>query len=420
MEACTTYEKRLVATDVNAVELHRLIGHLPPVDYQSVLLGHDAMLGRYDALVAWGAHTVCHTADDIAEGSWWFGHISYDAHGDWSGLHSRHSPQIGFSKMAFFAPVYVLAVRDGCVTLYHLPGDESAALHWWNTLHVAKATSTAKSSLLMTPSISRSAYIDAAQALRAHIKRGDVYEVNFCQYFTGEASLQPLRDFLRWMKRTTAPFSAYYHFENNHLLCASPERFLCKRQQQIYAQPIKGTSPRHPDPIIDDARKQALLDSEKERAENVMIVDLMRNDLSRIAERNSVHVKELFGLYSFSQVHQMISTISAEVASSITLAEVLRVTFPMGSMTGAPKHSAMQLIDRYEVRSRELFSGSVGYVEPNGDFDFNVVIRSLQYSDVTKFAVAGVGSAITYLADPAAEYEECLWKLSTINKIVEP
>lgn len=418
MKTPLTYASQQVDSGVTESTLKQLILGLPPNEHRSVLLGTDAMYGRYDALLAWGARALVSSARQLQSG-WWFGHITYDAHELWSDLRSRHQPIIGFSAMAFFAPRFLLTLKKGCVTLHYAPDEEAEALRWWNAVQQTSDLSGMHSQIDLAPCMSRADYLEATHTLRDHLKRGDVYEVNYCQYFSGETTLHPLRDFVRWMTRTSAPFSAYYQFDETHLLCASPERYLCKRGTAIYAQPIKGTSPRHPDPLIDQQRKDALRESEKERAENVMIVDLMRNDLARIANKNSVVVEELFGLYSFSQVHQMISTISAQVVSQMSFADVLEATFPMGSMTGAPKKSAMTLIDRYETHRRELFSGSVGYIEPSGDFDFNVIIRSLQYNQDNHYAIAGVGSAITYLADLDTEYEECLWKLSTINKIVE-
>ncbi len=420
MQAFSTYSKKQVATGITQRELYGIISMLPDNDYRSILLGKDDMLGRYDALVAWGANEVSNSFGSLSEGLWWFGHIPYDAHEEWSGVSSQHTPFIGFPKCTFFSPRFVLAIQNGCATLHYLEGDQQEADRWWASLTLKKTRHGPDSKMVIIPKMSRKHYLDAVSSLKVHLKRGDIYEVNYCQFFNGEASLHPLRDFTHWMSRTSAPFSALYQCNRHYLFSASPERFICKRNNRLYAQPIKGTAPRHSNPEMDDAQKKALKNSEKERAENVMIVDLMRNDLSRIAQRDSVVVEELFGIYSFSQVHQMISTISASVLPGVGFSDIIQSTFPMGSMTGAPKHSAMMLIDQHETQRRELFSGSVGYIEPNGDFDFNVVIRSLQYNDELGIATAGAGSAITYLSDSEMEYEECLWKLSTIKKITSP
>ena len=422
MEGIVKYACTQVSNGYSYANVLRLLSRIPDNAHRAILLGKDDMLGKYDALVAWGAHDVIdHPLVAPSLGSWWFGHITYDAHEAWTGLTSRrHEPMIGFPPYTLFSPRFVLAFCKGSVYLHFLEEEEQEARQWWLSLHKNNGQQPVNSSFVhFEHASSRSAYLEAVKSLMTHLKRGDIYEVNYCQYVYGDAQLRPLDDFFCWMNKTTAPFSAYYQNGDNHLLSASPERFICKRSNRIFAQPIKGTTPRHQDPLIDQQRKEWLKQSEKERAENVMIVDLMRNDLSRLATRNSVKVEELFGVYSFSQVHQMISTISAELRSEVTFPDILRAMFPMGSMTGAPKLSAMSLIDKYETHARELYSGSVGYIEPNGDFDFNVVIRSLMYNARNRFALAGVGSAITYLADPEKEYEECQWKLSTIKKVVE-
>lgn len=421
MEGIVKYVCAQVSNGYSYTDVLQLLSRIPDNPHRAVLLGKDDMLGKYDALVAWGAHDIIdNPLIEPSHGSWWFGHITYDAHEAWTGLISRHDPIIGFARYTLFSPRFVLAFYQGSVYLHFLEEEEREAKQWWMSLQETNGQQrTGNSFVHFEHASSRSDYLEAVQSLMKHLKRGDIYEVNYCQYVYGEAQLNPLGDFFRWMNKTTAPFSAYYQNGDNHLLSASPERFICKRSNRIFAQPIKGTTPRHQNPTIDQQRKAWLKQSEKERAENVMIVDLMRNDLSRLATRNSVNVDELFGVYSFSQVHQMISTISAELRSEVNFPDILRATFPMGSMTGAPKLSAMLLIDKHETHARELYSGSVGYIEPNGDFDFNVVIRSLMYNAHNRFALAGVGSAITYLADPEKEYEECQWKLSTIKKVVE-
>ena len=210
------------------------------------------------------------------------------------------------------------------------------------------------------------------------------------------------------------PFSCYYKLENKYLLCASPERFLSRAGDTIFSQPIKGTAPRNTDIILDAMEKDSLSKSLKEKSENVMIVDLVRNDLSKICKEGTVGVEELFAVYSFPQVHQMISTIKGELKENISFAEIIRATFPMGSMTGAPKRSAMQLIEKYERTKRQLFSGSVGYISPQKDFDFNVVIRSIFYNTDNFFLNYLVGGAITFYADAEKEYEECNLKAKAI------
>jgi para-aminobenzoate synthetase component 1 len=216
------------------------------------------------------------------------------------------------------------------------------------------------------------------------------------------------------------PFSALYKLENKYLICASPERFLKTVGTKIYSQPIKGTSKRDTGNLLnDETNKRNLLNSDKERSENVMIVDLVRNDLSKVCVKGSVKVEELFGIYSFPQVHQMISTISGVLTSKDDLATVLKATFPMGSMTGAPKKRAMELIEVYEKTKRGIFSGALGYINPEGDFDFNVVIRSIVYNSLDKYLSILGGSAITFNSIGEKEYEECLLKIEAMKSVLQ-
>jgi para-aminobenzoate synthetase component 1 len=188
----------------------------------------------------------------------------------------------------------------------------------------------------------------------------------------------------------------------------------------VRSQPIKGTIKRGSDQEEDDQLKKRLLESKKERSENVMIVDLVRNDLSRFAARGSVRVDELFGVHTFKTVHHLVSTISCKAGPSASFSEIMSAAFPMGSMTGAPKKSAMRLIHDFEKSARGVYSGSIGYISPNGDFDFNVVIRSLLYDSMTERLFAGVGSAITAECDPVSEYEECMLKAQALFRALKP
>jgi para-aminobenzoate synthetase component 1 len=215
------------------------------------------------------------------------------------------------------------------------------------------------------------------------------------------------------------PFAAYYKLGDKHLLCASPERYLKKKGNKLFSQPIKGTSIRHPHNVQKDENSRLnLFHSEKDRSENVMVVDLVRNDLAKICQEGTVQVEELFGIYSFPQVHQMISTVSGLMRENMTIIEALKATFPMGSMTGAPKRKVMELIEKYEQSRRGLFSGAVGYISPDSDFDFNVVIRSILYNSTNKYLSFQTGSGITFYSNPEHEYEECLLKALAIQKVL--
>lgn len=266
------------------------------------------------------------------------------------------------------------------------------------------------------PRIPKEEYIQRVNSLKKHIQLGNSYEVNFCQeYFVESAELDfPLDAYFKLNAITRAPFSAYLRFDELSVLCGSPERFLKKTGNTLLSQPIKGTAPRGANSEEDAMFKQQLQNDLKERAENVMIVDLVRNDLSRIAAMNSVQVDELCAIYSFETVHQMISTISCTLEEKVDLPEILKATFPMGSMTGAPKLRSMELIEEHEAFKRGLYSGSIGYILPNGDFDLNVVIRTLIYNHTNKYLSCSVGSAITILSDPEKEFEECQVKVKRL------
>ena len=268
--------------------------------------------------------------------------------------------------------------------------------------------------------VSPDEYAANVRRIQQYILAGDVYELNYCiEFFLENAHLDPLAAYWALNNRSPMPFSNFLKIGNHYVLGASPERFLRKQGRQLLSQPIKGTIRRGQTPTEDAYLRTQLLNSEKERAENLMIVDLVRNDLARSAETGSVRVDELFGIYGFEQVYQMISTVSATLRQGLSWVDALRNAFPMGSMTGAPKIRAMELIDELEVSRRGVYSGAIGYVTPDGDFDFNVVIRSLLYDAQSQYASFSVGSAITYDADPAQEWDECLLKARAIREVLE-
>lgn len=264
--------------------------------------------------------------------------------------------------------------------------------------------------------IDRNTYLERIRQLKEHIQLGDIYELNFCQLIESTdialKSIQPF--FKRMWEINPTPFAGLVETADWMLASASPERFIQKKGTKLLSQPIKGTAPRGATDLEDLQNRNNLQTSRKERAENVMIVDLVRNDLSRIATKGSVKVDELCEIYSFPTVHQMISTISAELQENTTFSTILKATFPMGSMTGAPKKSAVELAEKYEGFSREFYSGSFGVIYPNSDFDLNVLIRTLFYDTNSQKLSCGVGGAITMLSDAEAEYEECKVKVDKI------
>ena len=252
-----------------------------------------------------------------------------------------------------------------------------------------------------------------------HIHKGDMYEANFCmEFFAENAIINPLEKFQKLNKISKAPFSVFFKNNKQFLLSASPERYLKKAGDKIISQPIKGTSKRFSDMNQDEESKQNLENDAKERAENIMITDLVRNDLSHTAQKGSVKVMELCKIYSFLQVHQMISTVTSKLDPQYSPIDVLKTTFPMGSMTGAPKISVMKIIENLEETKRGLYSGAVGYFTPEGDFDFNVVIRSILYNQENKYVSFSVGSAITAQSVPEKEYEECLLKAKAMSEVL--
>lgn len=353
---------------------------------------------------------------DAHAGEYLFGHLGYDLKNDFYALTSANTDQLNFPDTFLWVPKYVIKiVKDHFEFLQGEKNVESFDFlnHF---LKEPKDQAFQQSNYTFKARISKEEYIGKVVKLKNHIQQGDIYEVNFCQEFYAEdVEINfPMDTYYRLNDLTHAPFSSYYQFGNYAAFCGSPERFLKKEGPKLISQPIKGTAPRGATLEADEKLTNALQNDPKERAENTMIVDLVRNDLSRVAEKDSVKVEEYCAIYSFDTVHQMISTISCEVKPEVTFTDILRATFPMGSMTGAPKLRAMELIEVNESFKRGLYSGSIGYIAPNGDFDFNVVIRSLLYNTENRYLSCSVGGAITIQSDPEKEYEECMVKVKRI------
>lgn len=355
------------------------------------------------------------------QNKWLVGYLSYSLKADSENIADDKPNTRGFAALEFAEPGCIIyAIGNELVMLYD-DGKVQSPEGLVNQIQTLKPKADKKKAKAeVKPHISKADYIQQVNSLKNHIQLGDIYEANYCMEFSAEdASINPYTTFKRLEEASPMPFSAFLKTGSNYLMCASPERFAKKAGATVYSQPIKGTAPRGVDEAADKANIEALLASEKERAENVMIVDLVRNDLGRTAKVGSVKVDELFGVYHFPKVHHMISTISAEVEEGRGFAEVIKKAFPMGSMTGAPKIRAMQLIDEHERGARGLFSGSVGYITPEGNFDFNVVIRSIFYNEESKRLSYWAGSAITAKADAEQEYEECLLKLEAIRQVLQ-
>lgn len=352
-------------------------------------------------------------------GDWLFGHLGYDLKNELFPLTSEHPDPIGFPDMFFFVPEVVIQLGKDIIQI-GIHGDDHAKI-WDAIVNQPFASWVGGQSPFQTwQRFSKPEYIGIIEQLKEHILRGDCYEINFCQQFYGEnVKLIPLRLYEELCNTSPNPFSAYYKCVDKYLLCASPERYLRKEGNRLLSQPIKGTMPRHKfDASQDEQRKEQLQQSAKDRSENVMVVDLVRNDLAMVCEEGSVQVDELFGIYSFPQVHQMISTISGTLRKDLSWVDAIKATFPMGSMTGAPKRRVMELIEKYEAVKRGIFSGAVGYITPNADFDFNVVIRSILYNETTGYVSWLAGGGITFYSDPQQEYEESLLKAKAIRQVL--
>lgn len=359
-----------------------------------------------------------------SKNDWLFGFLTYDLKNEIEDLISQNSDRLEFPVIHFFQPelIYIITGNE-MVILYHREYYSREKIEFiFNEICETPLPENLPEYLLaIHPFMSKKEYLNAVVGLKKHIKRGDIYEANLCQeFFSENALIEPEKTFLKLQEVSPAPFSAWYNFDEKYLLCSSPERFLKKEGPRVISQPIKGTSPRSKNREEDEIIKTRLENDPKERSENIMIVDLVRNDLSQTAMKGSVKVEELCKVYSFPQVHQMISTITSEFNPEFHWTEIIKTAFPMGSMTGAPKIRAMQLIEQFEKTKRGLYSGSVGYVTPEGDFDFNVVIRSILYNSSNKFLSFQVGGAITWASDPEQEYQECLLKAKGMLRVLNP
>lgn len=348
-------------------------------------------------------------------GEYIFGFLSYDLKNQIEDLSSQKRETVHFPELYFVVPKFVIEISDSQIKF--LKGESNDEVEEVIEKMSREVFKSENNSIHLKPSTPKDVYLEKVSKLQKHIQYGDIYEVTFCQeFYAKNVEIDPFEVYNNLSQLTLAPFRCFVKHDNSYLLSGSPERFIRKEGKRISSQPIKGTARRNSDVEQDQLNKENLINSAKEKAENVMIVDLVRNDLSKIAKRNSVKVDELFGVYSFRTVHQLISTISAVLKDELDFATIIEALFPMGSMTGAPKISAMKLIEEHEDFRRGLFSGSVGYIKPSGDFDFNVVIRSILYNDIKKYISCPVGGAITIQSDPEEEYEECLVKVDALKR----
>ncbi len=386
---------------------------MPNFAYLSYMDGKFLCLGVSDAFVGKGELDFDKLDEFIGlhRGKFVVSMLAYDVKNSVEKLTSKNKDAMDAPDWIFFVPKSVHSIKgDQRILVF---GEENEVLlqalfeNWSQEAHPI---------FELRPTLSKEEYVDQVKSAKVEIQIGNCYELNFCQNFeSGNVlNLDTWRVFRRMLEQIEAPFSSYLSWDGRTMMGASPERFIKKVGSKLLSQPIKGTRPRRDNAAEDDAMKEELRNDPKERAENVMIVDLVRNDLTQVAKTGTIVVDELFGVYSYQAVHQMISTISCELRDDVRFSEIIRALFPMGSMTGAPKIAAMEIIERLENFKRGWYSGSLGLIQPNGDFDMNVVIRTLLYNENSGYLSCPVGSAITILSDPHAEYEECLTKIHKI------
>lgn len=379
---------------------------------------NTASPGDWEKLEAW----------QCSQKDWCFGHMAYDFKNAQEQLSSNNSDGIDFPEACFFVPKRLFLVQGG--TLVGLVLDRHSAEWDQDCAEIQKIYDTLDAALVQTIGRkdsgielngrwTKTEYCQKFDRVQKHIQRGDIYETNFCQeFYRDHTSIDPGPLFEKINDYSKAPFAAYYKWHDRYALCASPERYLTKRGHELISQPIKGTLKRLDDPKSDQAAVAEFIQNPKERRENIMITDLVRNDLSKSAARDTVIVKELCALQSYAHVHQLVTTISATLKEDLSAVNALKSTFPMGSMTGVPKIRALELMEHYEDHKRGLYSGTIGYFTPEGDFDFNVVIRTLLYNATNQYLSLSVGGALTSSANAQDEYNECLLKAESLRTVL--
>ncbi len=367
---------------------------------------------------------------------WLFGYLTYDIKNDVEQLSSNNYDGLHFPDLYFFQPKRLFLFSENEVEIQYLNFVADEIEEDWNVITrlcededqpiqiIERESNLLKKEQEQPIKIhlrtSKDSYFEKLHTLLEHIHLGDIYEANFCQEFYSEnVKIAPIKTYMHLNEISKPPFATFLKLDKYYSFSASPERYISKTGTKVISQPIKGTAKRHLDKVEDEKLKTELHKDTKERSENIMITDLVRNDLSRFAVKNSVEVEELCKVYSFEQVHQMISTVTCEVDENISPVSILKNTFPMGSMTGAPKISSMKIIENLEDAKRGLYSGTVGYFTPDGDFDFNVIIRSILYNSENGYVSFSVGGAITAKSIPEKEYEECLLKAKAMREVLE-
>lgn len=353
---------------------------------------------------------------------WLFGHFCYNWKQELQNIPSAHNKNnIDFIDAFLFIPEIIIECKKNELHIHHFSTHNPQ--HIYESIINQSITfhPSTTNTIELKPVFNRQQFIDAIKKVKTHIKRGDCYELNLCQeWFAKNININPAKLYWQLQQISPAPFSCMYRNNQSYALCASPERFLQKQKNVLRSQPIKGTNKKIHTSTEANKQQQLLLRQDpKEQAENVMIVDLVRNDLARICKPGSVEVEELMGVYEFPQVNHLISTIKGNIQDNISFSDIMKALFPMGSMTGAPKKKVMELIEQYERSDRGLYSGTIGYITPEKDFDFNVVIRSFLYNQSSGYLSYQVGGGITHYSDPEKEYAECLLKAAALEKVLK-
>lgn len=372
--------------------------------YIIATIGVKSELKRYDTDGAWlQFKAFC----EENEGSLICGIFSYDLKNDIEKITSDNTDEMSFPEMHFYIPEITIFIYENRIRVKSHNSNASEIIEEIKNCLSVEFKNSEPSKVKFESRPDKIEYLNTVEELKEEIRNGNIYEINFCRELLAEFEIDPVKTALALSESSPAPFSVFYKTDHKYLICASPERFLLKSGNRLISQPIKGTRRRSLDPLQDELLKKELYSDKKERAENVMIVDLVRNDLSRTAEKASVMVSELYGIYTFPHVHQMISTVESRLKEDIHFSDSIKFCFPMGSMTGAPKLRAMELIEKHEKFKRGLFSGSAGIITPENNFDFNVIIRSILYNSITKMISIRTGSAITAMCDAEKEWDEC-------------
>jgi para-aminobenzoate synthetase component I len=382
-------------------------------DYPYSPFKHILAIGAIKALKFTPKHVFDELKNCFNQDDWLFGYMGYDLKNETEKLFSNNHDRLGFEDAHFYHPKHILIFSENEVNISSIDDPESIIQQINQSINTI---SQEHLNLTLSTNTSKKEYIQNVEQIKKHIIEGDIYELNYCiEFFAKNAVLHPVDTFFRLQQISPMPFSALHKNRQAYIICASPERFLKKEGNKLISQPIKGTRKRGIGLEEDQKLIEELGNDEKELAENMMIVDLVRNDLARSATFGTVKAEELFKIYTFKQVHQMISTVTSQLRPDVHPLDAIKYAFPMGSMTGAPKIKAMELIEQFENSKRGIFSGALGYFTPEGDFDFNVIIRSLLYDHKKNVLSFQAGSAITYDSIPEKEYEECLLKAKAIK-----